>query len=147
MKAAILLLTASLLLVSMIAAETKVSYTPDNQYIIEETLVYDKKVGGKLVGKRTTDDGQDIALLVEKSSKLAVWTEKVGLSRYFNQIYGIFWSPDNNHLAIVASDYEYQMVVLVDGEQVGVYRGVWDNQVLFSKDSRHYAFLLISRRS
>jgi hypothetical protein len=144
-KPVIRTITLSMILVSMVVlaqAETTTTVTKDGRFQWEETLIYDKEIGGEMLGQMISPDHQTIALVVGKKGRQAVWCEKYGLSDYYSAVMGLFFSPDSKRFAYVATDDDGMAVVVVDGQLVGKYTGVWNNEVLFTDNSEEFVFIL-----
>lgn len=126
--------------------QTKTTITQDGKFQVEETLIYDKKLGGKMLGQKISPDRLTLALVVEKRGWQAVWTEKYGRSDYYNGVMGLFFSPDSKRFAYVATDKHDKTEVVVDGQLVGKYGSVVNNQVLFTDNNESYAFIMSEKK-
>ena len=139
------LLIAALCLIPVLTrpaagTETEFSVTEDGRFRVETTLLYERDMGGKLVGQQISPDHRHIAVVVEKGGREAAWSDQFSLSPYFEQLVGLFFSPDGERLAVLGTGRSGEQVVLVDGEEVGRFGWILNNEILFTDDSRHFAF-------
>lgn len=136
-----------LLLAVSIMAETKTTISKDGKFRIEETLIYEEKIGGKLIARKISPDNQKIAIGIEKDKKQAIWSEEYGLSEYFELILGVFFSFDSKRMAWAGMNEDSTTSVYVDGEFIGKYDFIANNEVLFTDDNQTFAFIKYTKRA
>ena len=110
-----------------------------SRYQVKKTVLYTFKGKEYPINITVSADRMQVALGIKNKSKRYVWSEKFGKSKSYESIYGINFSPDGSRLAFTAPKKNH-IYVIVDNKQYGPFNTILSDSVVFSPNSKRFAF-------